>query len=385
MLRFLTSGESHGPQLTVIVEGVPAGVTLDADRDIDPDLHRRQGGHGRGKRQQIEHDSARIVSGVRGGKTLGSPVTLVIENRDWENWKGPMQVEARGFKSKRVTRVRPGHADLAGVLKYGFSDARDVLERASARETAARVAAGAVGRTLIAALGVDVHSCVIRIGDVHVPLPAGDVAWEAVEQSPVRCLDGNASGRMVAAIDAARERGDTLGGTAYVIASNVPAGLGSYVHWDRRLDGLIAQAMCSIPSVKGVEIGAAVLAAQSPGSEVHDEPRWDAERGFHHLTNRQGGLAGGVTDGEPVWTLVHFKPISTLLHPLRSVDIGTGKEINAHYERSDICVVPAGAVVAEAMLAWVLAAAVMEKFGGDSIGETRRAVAAHRRAAARLR
>jgi chorismate synthase len=322
---------------------------------------------------------------VRGGRTLGSPITLVIENRDWENWRGPMQVEARGFKSKRVTRVRPGHADLAGVLKYGFGDARDVLERASARETAARVAAGAVGRTVLAAIGVDVHSCVVRIGDVHVEAPDGDVQWDAVERSPVRCLDEDASTRMVAAIDTAREHGDTLGGTAYVVASNVPAGLGSYVHWDRRLDGLIAQAMCSIPSVKGVELGAAALAARSPGSEVHDEPRWDADRGFHHLTNRQGGLAGGVSDGEPVWALVHFKPISTLLHPLRSVDIHTGSEINAHYERSDICVVPAGAVVAEAMLAWVLAAAALEKFGGDTAAELRRAVAAHRRAITRLR
>ncbi len=385
MLRFLTAGESHGPQLTVIVEGMPAGVAMDAVRDIDPDLRRRQGGHGRGKRQQIEHDTARIVSGVRGGRTLGSPITLVVENRDWENWQGPMQVEARGFKSKRVTRVRPGHADLAGVLKYGFNDARDVLERASARETAARVAAGAVARTLIAAFGMEIHSCVVRIGDVHVPVPDAEVAWDAVERSPVRCADTGASAQMVAAIDAARERGDTLGGTAYVVASGVPAGLGSYAHWDRRLDGLIAQAMCSIPSVKGVELGAAVLAAQSPGSEVHDEPRWDAGRGFHHLTNRQGGLAGGVTDGEPVWALVHFKPISTLLHPLRSVDIHTGAEINAHYERSDICVVPAGAVVAEAMLAWVIAAAAMEKFGGDTLGEMRRAVAAHRRAVIRLR
>ncbi len=385
MLRFLTAGESHGPQLTVIVEGIPAGLALDAARAIDPDLHRRQGGHGRGKRQQIEHDTARIVSGVRGGKTLGSPVTLVIENRDWQNWKGPMQVEGRGFRSKPVTRVRPGHADLAGVLKFGFTDARDVLERASARETAARVAAGAVARCLLGSIGVDVHSCVIRIGDVAVPVPGCDTAWDEVERSPVRCADADASERMVAAIDAAREAGDTLGGTAYVAASNVPAGLGSYVQWDRRLDGLIAQAMCSIPSVKGVEIGAAVLAAQSPGSAVHDEPRWDAEHGFHHLTNRQGGLAGGVSDGEPVWALVHFKPISTLLHPLRSVDIGTGEEINAHYERSDVCVVPAGAVVAEAMLAWVLAAAAVEKFGGDSVADLRRAAAAHRRAVRRLR
>jgi chorismate synthase len=385
MLRFLTAGESHGPQLTVIVEGVPAGLSLDAGRDIDPDLRRRQGGHGRGKRQQIEQDAARIVSGVRGGKTLGSPVTLVIDNRDWENWRGPMQVEAAGFKSKRVTRVRPGHADLAGVLKFGFSDARDVLERASARETAARVAAGAVARALLGAVGVAIHSSVVRIGDVDAPVPNGEAAWDAVERSPVRCADPDASERMIAAIDKAREDGDTLGGTAYVVGSNVPAGLGSYVQWDRRLDGIIAQAMCSIPSVKGVELGAAVIAAQSPGSAVHDEPRWDAEQGFHHLTNRQGGLAGGMSDGEPVWALVHFKPISTLLHPLRSVDIGSGQEINAHYERSDICVVPAGAVVAEAMLAWVLAAAALEKFGGDTVAEVRRAAAAHRRAVRRLR
>ena len=385
MLRFLTAGESHGPQLTVIVEGVPAGLTLDATRAIDPDLLRRQGGHGRGKRQQIERDTARILSGVRGGRTLGSPVTLVIENRDWQNWQGPMQVEARGFRSKRVTRVRPGHADLAGVLKFGFDDARDVLERASARETAARVAAGAVARTLLASIGVTVHSCVIRIGEVAIDVPDRDVGWEEVERSPVRCADADASTRMVAAIDAAREAGDTLGGTAYVVASNVPAGLGSYVHWDRRLDGLIAQAMCSIPSVKGVEIGAAAMAAQSRGSAVHDEPRWDPEQGFHHLSNRQGGLSGGVSDGEPVWVLVHFKPISTLLHPLRSVDIRSGEEINAHYERSDVCVVPAGAVVAEAMLAWVLAAAAVEKFGGDSVAEFRRAAATHRRAVRRLR
>jgi chorismate synthase len=385
MLRFLTAGESHGPQLTVIVEGVPAGLSLDAERDIDPDLRRRQGGHGRGKRQQIEQDVARIVSGVRGGKTLGSPVTLVIDNRDWQNWRGPMQIEAAGFKSKRVTRVRPGHADLAGVLKFGFNDARDVLERASARETAARVAAGAVARALLGAVGVEIHSSVVRIGNVDAPVPDGEAGWDAVERSPVRCADPGASELMVAAIDRARDDGDTLGGTAYVVASNVPAGLGSYVHWDRRLDGLIAQAMCSIPSVKGVELGAAVMASHSRGSAVHDEPRWDAEQGFHHLTNRQGGLAGGVSDGEPVWALVHFKPISTLLHPLRSVDIGSGEEVNAHYERSDICVVPAGAVVAEAMLAWVLAAAAMEKFGGDTLAEVRGATAAHRRAVRRLR
>jgi chorismate synthase len=384
MLRFLTAGESHGPQLTVIVEGLPAGLRLDARRDIDPHLRRRQGGYGRGRRQQIERDRAEIVAGVRGGLTLGSPVALVIANRDWENWRGPMQVTAAGFKRKLVSRVRPGHADLAGMLKYGLDDARDVLERASARETAARVAAGAVAMALLGRLGVRVTSWVQRIGDVAVDW-RDEVDQAAVEASPVRCPDPEASLRMVAAIDAARERGDTLGGSAVVMASGVVAGLGSYVEWDRKLDGLIAQALCSIPSVKGVEIGAAALAARSPGSEVHDSPRWVEGEGFRHLSNRQGGLTGGVTDGEPVWATVHFKPISTLLSPLRSVDARSGEEVNAHYERSDICVVPAGAVVAEAMLAWVVAAAMAEKFGGDSLTELRRNLAAYRRGTRRLR
>ncbi len=385
MLRFLTAGESHGPRLTVIVDGMPAGLELDAARDLNPDLRRRQGGYGRGKRQQIEQDEAEITGGVRGGQTLGSPISLTIANRDWENWRGPMQVEAEGFKSKKVTRVRPGHADLAGVLKYGFDDARDVLERASARETAARVAAGGVARTLLRAIAVDVRSFVLRIGQVAVELPVGDIDWDAVEASAVRCPDAEASTRMVAEIDAAREAKDTLGGTAYVAAFDVPAGLGSYAQWDRRLDGRLAQAMCSIPSVKGVEIGAAYCAAQSRGSAVHDEPRYEEGVGFRHRSNRQGGLTGGVSDGEPVWALVHFKPISTLLSPLRSVDIATGAETNAHYERSDICVVPAGAVVAEAMMAWVVAEAALEKFGGDTVDEFRAAATAHRRAVQDLR
>lgn len=391
MLRFLTAGESHGPQLTVIVEGVPAGLSLDAPRDIDPQLRRRQGGHGRGKRQEIERDAARITAGVRGGMTLGSPIGLVVENRDWDNWKGPMQVEQEGFTAKRVTRVRPGHADLAGALKYGFDDARNVLERASARETAARVAAGSVARRLLDVVGVRVASHVLRVGDVAAPddslgeLRWDDVDWAAVETSPVRCADAQLSQRMVEAIDAARAGGDTLGGTARVVATGVPPGLGTYVQWDRRLDGTIGQAMLSIPSVKGVEVGAAVFAARSRGSAVHDVPAFDEGSGFRHRTNRQGGLTGGVTDGEDVWALVHFKPISTLLNPLRSVDMATGAEINAHYERSDVCVVPAGAVVAEAMLAWVIAAAAVEKFGGDSVAELCRAVEAHRQAVTRLR
>ncbi|HEX6539042.1 MAG TPA: chorismate synthase [Candidatus Dormibacteraeota bacterium] len=389
MLRFLTAGESHGPQLTVIVDGLPAGLAIDAAQHIDPQLRRRQGGHGRGKRQQIERDAARITAGVRGGVTIGSPVCLVVENRDWDNWKGPMQIEADGFTAKSVTRVRPGHADLAGALKFGFKDARNVLERASARETAARVAAGSLARRLLDTLGVGVSSHVVRIGAVTAGT-GGDggwdrVDWDAVEASPVRCADAAAGEQMVAAIDAARAGGDTLGGTARVVAGGVPAGLGSYTQWDRRLDGEIGQAMLSIPSVKGVEIGDAVCAARSPGSEVHDIPEYDPDAGFHHRSNRQGGLTGGVTDGEDVWALVHFKPISTLLSPLRSVDMASGEEINAHYERSDICVVPAGAVVAEAMLAWVIAGAAVEKFGGDTVAEFWRAAEAHREAVRRLR
>ncbi len=383
MFRFLTAGESHGPQLTVVVDGIPAGLELDAARDLEPDLRRRQGGHGRGKRQQIETDSAVITAGVRGGLTLGSPIALTIVNRDWDNWSGPMQVEAEGFTKKAVTRVRPGHADLAGLLKYDLDDARDVLERASARETAARVAVGAVAKTLLRLAGVTVSSHVVRIGDVVAP--EGGVDDAAVEASPVRCADAAASERMVAAIDAARAAGDTLGGTAVVVGHDVVAGLGSYVQWDRRLDGRIAQAMCSIPSVKGVELGDALVAASSVGSSVHDRPAWSDERGFHHLSNRQGGLSGGVSNGEDVWARVHFKPISTLLTPLRSVDIRTGEEVNAHYERSDICVVPAGAVVAEAMLAVVLAQAFLEKFGGDSAAELARNLDGYRATLGRLR
>ena len=384
MLRYLTAGESHGPELTVIIDGVPAGLEIDAVRDIDPDLRRRQGGHGRGKRQQIETDSARITAGVRGGRTLGSPIALTVVNRDWENWKGPMQVEAENFTRKRVTRVRPGHADLAGILKYDLDDARDVLERASARETAARVAAGAVARTLAAVAGVAISSRVVRIGDVTADETMAADA-DAVESSPVRCADPLASQRMVEAIGAARAAGDTLGGTALVTASHVVAGLGSYSQWDRRLDGRIAQAMCSIQSVKGVELGDAVLAAASPGSAVHDRPAWSEGDGFHHLSNRQGGLSGGISNGEDVWARVHFKPISTLLTPLRSVDVRTGEETNAHYERSDICVVPAGAVVAEAMLALVIADALLEKFGGDSVTELCRNLVAYRAGVNRLR
>ncbi len=378
MLRFLTSGESHGPQLTVVVEGLPAGLPLSSPRDLDVDLRRRQWGYGRSKRQQLEQDRATIVSGVRGGLTLGSPVTLVVANRVWDDWHKVMQIEARGFSPKRVTRLRPGHADLAGVLKYGFDDVRNVLERASARETAARTAAGAVAKALLKPLRMRVRSYIARIGDVAMErADGGEVDWSAVEASVVRCPDEAVAARMIATIDAAREAGDTVGGTAVVVASGVIPGLGSYVHWDRRLDGLLGQALFSIQSVKGVDIGAEVASVR--GSTLHDSPRWFEGEGFRHLTNNQGGVTGGVTDGEDVWAQVHFKPIATMRTPMRSVDLATRQEVNAHYERSDVCHVPAGAVVAEAMTAWVLAQAVVEKFGGDSLADLRGAVASYRR------
>ncbi|HUY97134.1 MAG TPA: chorismate synthase [Verrucomicrobiae bacterium] len=382
MLRFLTAGESHGPQLTVVIDGLPAGLAVGAAA-IDRDLRRRQGGYGRGGRQRIERDRVQILSGVRGGLTLGSPLTLVVANRDWENWRRPMQVEAAGFQSKPVRRVRPGHADLAGVLKYDFDDARNVLERASARETAARVAAGAVAkRYLRAALGVTLRSWVTRIGEVVAAVPPV-VDPLRVEASPVRCPDEPAALAMVAAIDRARAAGDTLGGCFRVEALAVPPGLGSHRQWDTRLDGRLAQALCSIQAVKGVEIGDGFAGAGLPGSAVHDEPSYDpVGRRFVHRTNRAGGVTGGITNGEVVWCTVAVKPISTLLRPLRSVDLATKAEVNAHYERSDICVVPAAAVIGEAMMAWVLAEAACEKFGGDSLTELRRNVRGYR---ARLR
>ncbi|HEY0491890.1 MAG TPA: chorismate synthase [Candidatus Dormibacteraeota bacterium] len=368
-LRFLTSGESHGERLTVIVDGLPAGLEINA-ADLSSDMTRRQGGHGRGGRMKIEQDAARIVSGVRGGRTLGSPITLEISNRDWENWQAVMSVQAEGVKRKPITRVRPGHADLAGMLKYGADDARDVLERASARETAARVAAGGLAKRFLSTFGVVVRSYTRSIGAVSASLPAR-INWTAVEASPVRCPDRDASKSMVAAIDDARARGDTLGGVFTVIAGGVPAGLGSYRQWDTRLDGLLAQAIVSIPGCKAMAIGDGVESSGRPGSLVHDIPRF-GKGGLKHETNRAGGLTGGVTNGEPVVVHGMMKPISTLLKPLRTVDLKTRQPARAHYERSDICVVPAAGVVGEAMVALVLAAAFLEKFGGDSIAEVER-------------
>lgn len=368
-LRFLTSGESHGERLTVILDGVPAGLALTAG-NLQADMTRRQGGHGRGGRQKIEHDEARIVSGVRGGRTLGSPVTLEISNRDWENWQAVMAVEAEGLKRKPITRVRPGHADLAGMLKYGADDARDVLERASARETAARVAAGGVAKRLLAPFGIEVHSYTRSIGPIKAAVPA-EMSWDMVEDSVVRSPDPKASEAMVAAIDRARADGDTLGGVFTVVATGVPPGLGSYRQWDTRLDGLLAQAIVSIPGCKAMSLGDGIESASQPGSLVHDVPVF-GERGLTHKTNRAGGITGGVTNGEPVVVHGMMKPISTLLKPLRTVDLKTKEAAKAHYERSDICVVPAAGVVGEAMVALVLANAFLEKFGGDSMTEVER-------------
>jgi chorismate synthase len=377
-LRFLTAGESHGQALVAILEGIPAGLPV-TEEYIAQDLHRRQGGYGRSKRQQLEQDHAQLIGGVRHGRTLGSPVAMVIVNRVWEDWQDVMQVGPYEGDPKRVTRLRPGHADLSGTMKYGFDDVRNVLERASARETAARVAVGAVCRRFLEEFGIAIHSHTSSIGDV-VANVEGEPDWNAVEESPVRCADADAGERMVAAIDGAREAGDTLGGTFEMWATGVPIGLGSHVQWDRKLDGQLAQAVMSIHATKGVDIGGGFTVAAGPGSQAHDvilpPDKWDG-RQWKRETNRAGGLEGGMTNGEPVIVRGALKPISTLSRPLPSVDLVTGEEIQAHYERSDVCTVPAAGVVGEAMLAIVLARAMVEKFGGDSLEETRRAFAAY--------
>jgi len=372
-VRFLTAGESHGPGLTIIVDGVPAGIPLEGAA-IDADLRRRQLGYGRGARQRIEHDSARITGGVRQGRTTGAPIALWIENRDAVNWERVMSVTPVPEAPDAVTRLRPGHADLAGALKYGHEDVRDVIERASARETAARVAAGGIAKALLRALGTDVLSETIRVGDVTAVARFDRVAIEASE---VRCADPEASARMVSAIAAARDAGDTLGGMTAVRASGVVPGLGSYAQWDRRLDGRIAQALASIPSAKGVEFADAFDAAGERGSRVHD-PIERRGAGFGRPRNRAGGLEGGVTNGEDVVARVAFKPISTLMKPLASVDLRSGEPAPAHVERSDICIIPAAGVVAEAMLALVLADAVCLKFGEDTLDDIAAAVARYR-------
>jgi len=374
-LRFLTAGESHGEALTAVIDGLPAGLAL-SEADINGDLARRQRGYGRGGRMKIEQDQAHISAGVRWGLTLGSPLTLTIRNRDWENWQQTMSVgpPPAGAAPKMVTRPRPGHADLAGAMKYGHRDIRNVLERSSARETTARVAVAGVAKRLLGEFGITILSHVTEIGGIRIgPL---ETSWDEVsrraEASEVRCADPAAETAMIEAIDRAKAAGDTLGGVFEVVALGCPVGLGSYVQWDRKLDGQLARAFCSIHAIKGAEIGLGFEAARRPGSQVHDEILFDKEAGFHRGSNSAGGLEGGVTNGQPVVVRAAMKPISTLRKPLRSVDLDTREAVEAVVERSDVCAVPAAGVVGEAMMAIVLAEAFLEKFGGDSIDEIRR-------------
>lgn len=374
--RFTTSGESHGPALTTIVSGMPAGVKLDKSR-IDHDLARRQLGYGRGSRMKIEHDVAEVQSGVRGAETLGSPITISIRNLDFDNWKelmDPWSVDPAQAETRRIHAPRPGHADLAGGLKYNRRDLRDVLERASARETAARVAAGAIARALLLEFGIEIRSAVLSIGSAGDP--TSNVSWDELvavdDESPVHAARKSDEKAMVAAIDQAREDGDTLGGAILVAANGVPVGLGSFVSWDEKLDGRIGQAILSVHAVKAVAIGDGVAAAGQAGSSVHDAIYYEKGQGFYRRTNRAGGLEGGVTNGQPVVVRAFMKPISTTRRGLPSVDIDSKEEHRSQWERSDVTAVPACAVVCEAMLAVVLADAMRRKFSGDSLGEMKR-------------
>jgi len=377
MFRFTTAGESHGPALVAIVEGLPAGLPIDIEQ-INHELWRRQQGYGRGARMKIEQDRVEILSGVRHGLALGSPLALMIENQDWKNWTEIMSVEPTELppeKSRRVKRPRPGHADLAGGLKYDVRDLRNVLERASARETTARVACGGLGKQLLAPFGIEMRSHVIQLGGIpDQPLELTFAQIKDIpEDSPLNCADADAQRRMIELIDQKKSEGDTLGGIFEVVARGIPPGLGSHTSWDQKLDGRLAQAIMSIHAVKAVAIGAGIEASSLPGSEVHDEIGYNDEtREFIRATNRAGGLEGGVTNGEELRVRGHLKPISTLRRALRSVDIDTKQEERAAFERSDVTVVPAAGVIGEAMLALVLAAAMREKFGGDSLGEMKR-------------
>lgn len=382
MLRFTTAGESHGPALISILEGAPAGVPLLA-ADVDAELARRQQGYGRGRRMQIERDGIEFISGVRGGETLGSPIGMLIRNRDWDSWREIMDAAPdadsdRAQRKRAVTRPRPGHADLAGMLKYDRDDARDILERASARETTARVAAGAVCRKLLSELGVSIGSHLVELGGIASVAPGvlPENINAVADESPLRTLDGAAESAMITRIDEAKRDGDTLGGVCEIVCVGIPIGMGSHVSWDRKLDGRIGAAMMSIPAVKGVEIGLGFEAARRRGSEVHDEIHATSARGragnlIRH-TNRAGGLEGGMTTGEPLVVRVAMKPISTLMRPLATIEMQTGAAATAVAERSDVTAVPAMGVIAEAMLAFVVAQAILEKFGGDSLGELRR-------------
>jgi len=371
-MRYLTAGESHGPQLTTILEGLPAGMPLAAS-DINEELARRQKGYGRGRRMQIEKDSAEIVSGVRHGKTLGSPIALVVKNNDWKHWTTIMGIEAieEGQEDeikRKVTRARPGHADLNGAIKYGHRDMRNVLERSSARETTVRVAAGAVAKKLLSLVGIELVSHVVEIGGIKAnvdPSLTVEAIKQRTENSPVRVADTNVEQDMMNAIDEAKKNGDSIGGVVEVIVTGMPAGVGSYVHYDRKLDGKLAAAIMSINAFKGVEIGIGFEAARKPGSEVHDEIAWDKERGYYRKTNRLGGFEGGMTTGMPIVVRGVMKPIPTLYKPLMSVDIETKEPFAASVERSDSCAVPAAAVVTEHVVAWELANELVEQFYSD--------------------
>jgi chorismate synthase len=377
--RVTTAGESHGPGLVAVVEGLPAGLEVTPD-DLDRDLARRQLGHGRGGRMKIESDRARVWAGIRHGRTLGSPVALLVENRDHENWAERMSPWPVEEEIEEVHLPRPGHADLAGVMKFGHTDVRNVLERASARETAARVAAGGLAKAFLRQLGLAIHSHVVQIGTVQSPPRkiTGPPDFAQVDESPVRCLDGDASAAMVAEIDAARKANESLGGVFEVWAFGVLPGLGSHVSWDTRLDGRLAWALMSIHAMKGVEIGDGFELGGRVGSQAHDEIFWSEEQGFIRETNRAGGFEGGMTSGEPIVARVAMKPLPTLTKPLRSVDLATKRPAEALRERTDSCTVPAAGVVGEAMVALELARACREKFGGDGMRDVLQAVSAYR-------
>lgn len=373
-MRYLTAGESHGPQLTTIIEGVPAGLPLTKE-DINIELARRQKGYGRGRRMQIEKDQVQILGGVRHGETLGSPIALVVENKDFTHWTKIMGAEPipeseKAEMKRKITRPRPGHADLVGAIKYGHRDMRNVLERSSARETTVRVAAGAVAKKILSELGIQVAGHVIEIGGVRAQkLDYSSLAElkEKTENSPVRCLDENTAQQMMRAIDEAKEKGDSIGGIVEVIVEGMPPGVGSYVHWDKKLDAKIAQAIVSINAFKGVEFGLGFEAGRRFGSEVHDEILWSEEKGYYRKTNNLGGFEGGMTTGMPIVVRGVMKPIPTLYKPLQSVDIDTKEPFLASIERSDSCAVPAASVVAEAVVAWEVAKAIVEQFGLDRI------------------
>jgi chorismate synthase len=373
-LRYLTAGESHGQALLGIIEGIPAGIELDAEY-LHAQARRRKLGYGRGNRQNIETDEIRILAGVRFGKTLGSPIGLVIDNRDWRSWSEIMSVaepEDESIRARRVVSVpRPGHADRVGGIKYAHDDMRNVLERASARETAARVALGSVARRFLECIGIQIQSRVVQIGEAADTSPWSDVDTEKIDASPVRALDAAAAERMIEVIEAAKRAGDTLGGVIEAVAHNVPVGLGSYVQWDRRLEAEIGKAFLSLNAIKGVEVGLGFDLARTPGTSAHDAfypGKGDGSR-TSYRTNRSGGIDGGMTTGQPIVVRAAMKPLATLMKPLDSVDLGTGEPTQAHIERSDVCAVPAAAVIGESLLALVLASSVLEKFGGDTIDE----------------